>query len=480
VARLPAAARRVGRGEYAPMPVHGGDELADLAQAFNAMQTGIASREARIVHQANHDALTDLPNRACALRHLDQAIDRARAGGGTLAVLMLDLNRFKEINDTLGHGFGDGVLRVVAQRLRNVVREGDLLARLGGDEFLVVMEGAGAEVACERARVLATALDAPFALDATQVSLHASIGLAVHPEHAPAAATLLRRADIAMYEAKASHGQPALYRPGRDEHHLRQVALMGDLKWARERGELSLAFQPKIDLRTRGVAHVEALLRWNHPGFGRVPPDEFIPLAERSGIVTALTRYVIDEALRITAPWMRAGLIHGVAVNLSPVDLLDGALAGYIDDCLAAHGVHGEALILEVTESTAMQDLAASITTMQTLRGAGIRLSIDDFGTGHSSLAKLHSLPVQEIKIDKSFIGALAGGSDEVIVRSAIEIAHNMGLVVIAEGVEDERALRVLQALGCDMVQGYLFAPPLAPQDFGAWHASFARQGAEA
>jgi diguanylate cyclase (GGDEF)-like protein len=478
VTRLAEAARRIGSGDYAAHVVpQGGGELAELANAFNAMQAGIAQREAHIRHQASHDALTDLPNRSAALQHLDAVLARVGPARGGCAVLMLDLNRFKEVNDTLGHGFGDEVLRVIAQRLKSVVRQGDLLARLGGDEYLVVLEGAGAEVAQQRARALAEALLAPIVLDDAQVSLDASVGIAVFPQHAQDAATLLRRADIAMYEAKAQFRNVEVYRSGLDEHHLRQIMLMGELKFAQERGQLALHFQPKIEVGSGEVAHVEALLRWQHPQLGRIGPDEFIPLAERAGTINALTRHVVDEALRLAGPWLERGMIRAIAVNLSPLDLLDEDLPRFVQERLQAHGVPRGALVLEVTEGSAMQNLAASLATMHRLRAAGVRLSIDDFGTGHSSLATLRSLPVDELKIDKSFIRLLGSeGDDAVIVRSAIEIGHNMGLSVIAEGVEDARSLALLEQLGCDMVQGYLFSPPLAPDAFEAWHAGYARR----
>ncbi len=477
VSLLAAAATRIGHGDYAePLPVHGRDELAELATAFNSMQAGIAQREARIHYQASHDALTGLPNRSTALQHLDAAIARSTSADGSCCVLMLDLDRFKEINDTLGHAFGDEVLHDVAARLQDDVRADDLLARLGGDEFLVILEGAGAQTGAERALALVSLIARPFELGEAQVSLDVSIGVAAFPEHGSEAASLLRRADIAMYEAKSLQSHVAIYQSGRDEHHLRQLSLMGDLKLAQERDQLSVAFQPKIDLRSGKVAHVEALLRWTHPQFGKVGPDEFIPLAERSGVISGLTRYVIIEALRVTGPWMRRQLIEAVAINLSPLDLLDRELPAFVREQLESHAVSGRSLVFEITESTAMRDLGASLATMHALRACGVRLSIDDFGTGHSSLAQLRSLPVDEIKIDKSFITQLGGDNDaSVIVRSAIEIGHNMGLSVIAEGVEDERSLAILKSLNCDMVQGYFFSPPLAPVDFPVWHAQYTR-----
>jgi len=476
IAKLARAAERIGEGDYAKtLPVSGRrDELSALAVTFNRMQHDIASREARIRHQASHDGLTGLPNRNHALQSLQDAL--SRAAGRPCAVLILDLDHFKEINDTLGHGFGDAVLGTIAQRLRHTIRDGDLLARLGGDEFIVVLEGADETTAVQRAWALADALETPLGLgeNQAQVSVAASIGVAVHPQHGDAADVLLRRADIAMYEAKQTHAQVAVYQLGRDEIHLRQIRLISDLRHAREAGQLHLKFQPKIDLLDNRVAHVEALLRWQHPELGPISPDEFIPLAERSGLIHEITSFVIDEGLREAAAWRKAGIAVGLAVNLSALDLLDAFLPRTVATLLHRHAFPAQELILEITESTVMRDVQTALATMRKLRAMGVKLSIDDFGTGHSSLAQLKSLPVDEIKIDKSFVMQLAHSpEDTVIVRSAIEIGHNMGLTVIAEGVEQTGSLDILRALRCDMVQGYLFSEPVDAAQFREWHARF-------
>lgn len=470
VAELAEAARRIGSGDYTrALPPMGRDELGELASAFNGMQSGIAEREQQILHQARHDGLTDLPNRTHALSMLGTAI--TRAGGCTsCAVVLIDLDRFKEINDTLGHGFGDRVLVLAAQRLKDALAAGDLLARLGGDEFLVVMEGVDTPAALERAGVLAGALRDPLHLGDTQVSLDASIGVAMYPEHGREADMLLRRADIAMYDAKDLRGGVVLYQPGRDEIHLRQLTLLADLRPAIAHGELDMVFQPKIDLATGQVAHAEALVRWAHPELGKIGPDEFVPLAERSGLIHALTRFVLDRGLGQLRAWSQDGLDIALAVNISSIDLLDAAFPEHVLSALAQHSVPANRLIIEITESTLMRDLESAVKVLRRLREAGVRLSIDDFGTGHSSLAQLRGLPVDEIKIDKSFVMRLTEGSeDAVIVRSAIEIGHNMGLRVIAEGVETADGLAVLRRLHCDMAQGFLFSPPLHPDAFVQW-----------
>lgn len=458
VVQLARAAQRVQDGDYSqPIEVAGRDEIAQLAAAFGHMQQGIAAREARILHQAHHDGLTGLPNRSLAHERLERALGTVRG-----AVLVLDLDRFKEINDTLGHGFGDQVLEEVGKRLRQAVRPGDLVARLGGDEFMVLMADVDGERAMQRARDLLGQLRRPLDLPTTRINLDASLGLALHPEHGTDAQTLLRRADIALYDAKEARAGVAVYQEGRDEVHLRQLALVGDLRESIARGQLSLRYQPKVDLASRQVRHVEALLRWHHHALGPVSPDEFIPLAERSGYVHEITRFVLEAALAQNAAWRGKGLDLGMAVNLSAMDLMDADLPGFVQAALRRHEVPAGRLILEVTEGALMRDVDYAVRMLHRLRDIGVRLSIDDFGTGYSSLAQLKRMPVDEMKIDKSFVMQLIEGSDDaVIVRSTIELGHNMGLTVIAEGVETDSGLELLRRFRCDMVQGYLFSPPL-------------------
>ena len=483
VARLADAARRIEGGDYAEsLPVVGDDELSDLANAFNRMQGGIAEREQRIRHQAQHDTLTGLPNRVHALALLEAALAQARTSDTRCAVLLLDLDRFKEINDTLGHAFGDSVLEEVGRRLRNAIDEHDQLARLGGDEFLVLVAATDEAGALERAWSIIRALEAPLDLSErqAQVSIGASIGLALYPLHATDADALLRRADIAMYEAKQAQRRVAVYQAGHDETHLRRIGLIGDLRTACERNEFRVFYQPKIDLRSQRVAHVEALLRWQHPVLGNIAPDEFIPLAEHCGLIHEITGFVLAAGLQQASAWRKDGLDIGLAVNLSPMDLLDARLPERVAGLLLAHRFPAQDLILEITESTVMRDVQSALVTMRALRALGVRLSIDDFGTGHSSLAQLRSLPVDEIKIDKSFVMGLDSRPDDtVIVRSAIEIGHNMGLVVIAEGVEQAGSLEILQRLHCDMVQGYFFSKPIPAEDFRRWHDDFQANAAE-
>ncbi len=469
VSLLATAALRIQRGEYAePVQVDARGELGQLAAAFNQMQAGIAEREATILHQAGHDRLTGLPNRERALQRLAQTLVDSSAQRA--AVFSLDLNRFKEINDTLGHAFGDRVLAEAGARLCKSTREGDLVARLGADEFLLILTDTNATESLHRAAFLADVLRQPFELGETSILIDCSIGIAVFPDHGSDAETLLRRADIALYEAKDTRRDVAMYAAGRDEQHLHQLRLIGDLRTCIHRRELHLVYQPKVSLEDGRVEHAEALLRWEHPEFGAVRPDEFIPLAERSGVIHALTMYVLDVAIAEVSRWQSVGIESGVAINLSAEDLLSDTLAERVRDCLQRYSVSPTKLILEVTESAVMRDLETSLRTLHALRRMGIRIAIDDFGTGQSSLAQLKRLPIDELKIDKSFVLSLApGGEDELIVRSIIDLAHTLSMRVVAEGVETAVGLRLLRQHGCEVAQGYHLSRPLPAEQFVEW-----------
>lgn len=471
VAVLSGAAARVESGDYSRLAeVKGNDEFSALAGVFNRMQAGLAQREQRILYQASHDVLTGLPNRFMAIERLGEALQRTSTEDQSCAVLMLDLDRFKEINDTLGHEFGDSVLIEVSKRLRTVIRGDDLIARLGGDEFMALFECIDQDSALQRAHGICELIREPLELRQTTVALGASIGLAMFPEHGRSPEQLLRRADIAMYEAKQNQSRVSAYQSGHDESHLRQLRLMADLRRAIAEDELALYFQPKIDARSGLVRHAEALVRWRHPELGMIGPDEFIPLAERSGSIHALSRWVLDGALAQCRNWIDSGLNLSVAVNLSAMDLMDEGLVTDVLVCLERHRLMPGSLIVEVTESALMRDIKYAVGVLESLGDAGILIAIDDFGTGHSSLSQLKSLPVHELKIDKSFVMRLVQGSDDdVIVRSTIEIGHNMGLRVIAEGVETEDGLNLLRRYGCDMLQGFFFSPPLPADGFAQW-----------
>lgn len=473
VGALARAAERIRGGEYATrLDVRGGDEFATLADAFNAMQDGIAEREQRIVHQAGHDALTGLPNREHALTLLHGKLQGADLLEGALA--MIDLRRFHEVNDLLGHRHGDLALAEIARRLQATVRGNDLVARLGGDEFMVALWGVDPAAATGRADAVVAALTAPMEIDGAPLRLDATLGLVPFRRdeagRLPDARTLFRRVEIANDLAKRECVAVALYREGMDEQHLRQLAIVGELRGAIDSDQFSLHYQPKVDVATRDVRHVEALLRWTHPTLGRIGPDEFIPLAERAGLVGVLTRWVVDRAFADMTAWQSQGIDVGVAINLSAIDLADPDLPGAVLERLHHHGVRATQVIVEVTESAVLADLDRAIASLNVLRAEGLRVSVDDFGTGQSSLGQLKHLPADELKIDKSFVLQLAPGSeDERIVQSIVQLGHALGLKVVAEGLETEAGLDVLARLRCDVAQGYHFSRPLPVEALTVW-----------
>ena len=469
---LAAGAQRIERGDYGqPIDVPQADEIGRLATAFDRMRTGIAEREDHIRHQATHDALTGLPNRSLFFERLEQTIADAAQNGQLVATIIMDVNRFKEINDTLGHPFGDELLVEIGRRLRETLAGSDIVARLGGDEFAVTFVAAEGARPAELAGRIMSAFQSPFVLAGVSIEVNASIGIALYPIHATDAATLMKRADIAMYDSKKRHGQFAVYEPGRDEHSLRRLMMLSDLRQAISRDELELHYQPKVGLNEDGALHAEALVRWRHAEHGMLPPDEFIPIAEQSGSIGLLTRWVLRRAIADCAQWNDSGLDVTVAVNLSALDLFDPHLPAYIRDLLAAAGLPASRIGLELTESAIMNEPAQALRVLRDLKALGITLAIDDFGTGYSSLAQLKRLPVDELKIDKSFVLNLRADSNDdlVIVRSTIELAHNMGLRVIAEGVEHDEGWKILQEMKCDMAQGYFVSRPLPASEFRRW-----------
>ncbi|MDA0184604.1 EAL domain-containing protein [Solirubrobacter phytolaccae] len=414
-------------------------------------------------HQALHDALTGLPNRELFKDRIDQTVRTAKRTGETAVVMIMDLDHFKEINDTLGHHMGDLLLQEVSSRLQKALRDSDTVARLGGDEFGVLLPSvATSEDAAAVAQQLLANLREPFVLDGMRLEIDASIGLALYPKDGEDNEVLQQRADIAMYSAKQAGRGFAMFEPELDRHSPRRLALAGGLRSAINEGQIRLFYQPKADLRTGRIMGCEALARWDHPEFGIVGPSEFVPIAEQTGLITPLTSFVLDAAIMQVREWQQAGLELSVAVNLSARSFLDTQLAVEIPRLLARHSVEARLLELEITESMLMTDPARAEATLTRLSQIGLTLSVDDFGTGYSSLANLKRLPVDVIKIDKSFVMEMAvDASDAAIVRSTIELAHNLGLRVVAEGVESEDAWRHLEALGCDLAQGYYLSRPL-------------------
>src|SRR3954447_59479 len=414
-------------------------------------------------HQALHDALTGLPNRELFRDRIDQTVRTGRRNGDIAVVMIMDLDHFKEINDTLGHHMGDLLLQEVSSRLHATLRDSDTVARLGGDEFGVLLPSVHhPEDAAAVAQQLLAILREPFVLDGMWLEIDASIGIALYPTHGEHNETLQQRADIAMYSAKQAGRGYALFEPELDRHSPRRLALAGGLRSAINEGQIRLYYQPKAELDTGRIMGVEALARWDHPEFGIVGPSEFVPIAEQTGLITPLTSFVLDAAIRQVRDWQAAGLELSVAVNLSARSFLDTQMAVEIPRLLNRWGVDAELLELEITESMLMTEPTGAEAPLPRLSETGLTLSVDDFGTGYSSLANLKRLPVDVIKIDKSFVMEMAvDASDAAIVRSTVDLAHNLGLRVVAEGVESEDAWRQLEALGCDFAQGYYLSRPL-------------------
>ncbi|UZJ61575.1 EAL domain-containing protein [Pseudomonas sp. KU26590] len=469
VSALAQAARRIGEGDYAtPVVLDRRDELGLLASAINSMQSGIAERELQLAHNALHDPLTGLPNRALVMERLGSAVVAQRP----VALLYLGIDNFRAISANVGLEGVEQLLRIISAQLQEPLRPGDTVARLSDNEFLLLVQNAETDSAVAVADRLQGLLIKPQRIGEQDIAMDACIGIAAYPANGDSATELLRRASIARQDAAQLPGRLQVYVDGRDVAHLRQISLIRDLRQAARNGELSLHYQPKLDIRNGRVTQAEALLRWQHPQFGSVSPAEFIVLAERTGSIQILTNWVIEEALRQLAEWAQRGLILQVSVNISADDLLGNELADRVSALLKLYRVPAEQLIFEITESAIMREPEQSLKVLNRLREFGISLSVDDFGTGYSSLAHLKRLPVQELKIDQSFVRDLDETSeDAVIVRSTIEMSHNLGLKVVAEGVEYEHSLRLLERWHCDTAQGYLISRPLSASAFEAWIA---------
>ncbi|MCF1595643.1 putative bifunctional diguanylate cyclase/phosphodiesterase [Streptomyces muensis] len=416
------------------------------------------------------DPLTGLPNRQWLLERIWTALDDAERIGARSALMLIDLDRFRSVNDTLGHLAGDRLLLQIADRLRLALPRGAEAARLGGDEFAVLLPVADSTTSATRvARGLVAALSSPLDLDGLTLVLEASAGVAVFPDHALDAEGMLRRADVAMYQAKRDRTGVEVYESKRDSNTPDRLGLLGDLRRALDAHEVELHYQPKVRFDGQ-VAGLEALVRWVHPERGKVPPDEFIAIAESSGLMPQLTEYVLETALGQVARWRAQGLFVPVAVNVSPRDVHTPGFAGSVAARLARHGVPAGALQLEITEHVLLEDPQRAADTLAGLTGHGVKMSLDDFGTGYSSLVHLRRLPVSELKIDRSFVARLAvDNEDAEIVRCTVDLAHSLGLLVVAEGVEDDETWERLRDLRCDAVQGWLVAAAMPPEETTAW-----------
>jgi diguanylate cyclase (GGDEF)-like protein len=420
-------------------------------------------------HAVTHDALTGLGNRTLLKERVDGDIGDASAGA-QFALLMLDIDRFREINDTLGHDTGDKVLAEAALRIQAVLPDGGVLARVGGDEFVAYVPDTNRNNAQAIANTIRGAFTETMVVDGFPLDVPVSIGIALYPEHGEDAEVLIQRADVALYIAKEGQTGAEMYRPERDQHSHRRLSLVNDLRRALEDRQLFVQYQPKVDALSGEAVGVEALVRWRHPEHGLVPPDEFVPLAERTGLIQPLTDQVLELAVMQCALWRRAGFEFSVAVNLSAQNLHQPGLMDSVQRLLHRYSVQPEHLTLEITESTVMAEPEEAMRLLGDFNAMGVRLTIDDFGTGYSSLAYLRQLPVQEVKIDRSFVRDIATNPDDAtIVRAIVYLAKNLGLEVVAEGVEDNESWTLLTRLGCDRVQGYGIARPLDPQDLTLW-----------
>jgi diguanylate cyclase (GGDEF)-like protein/PAS domain S-box-containing protein len=429
--------------------------------------------EQELRHQMLHDALTGLANRTLFHDRLTQELDREHHPPQDLALLLLDLDHFKDINDAFGHDQGDLLLQEVARRVRGTLPATDLVARLGGDEFAVLLPGVGADGALRVMHTITTALAAPIAIGSYPFHVVTSAGIVVCPDHGQDAQTLLRRAEVAMYAAKRAGDRYRLYSPEQDRSMPTRLALIEELRQAIARDQLVLFYQPIVDMTTQRIECVEALVRWHHPERGLVPPDSFIPLAEQTGLIKPLTQWVLQTALRQLHVWRERGLVLDMSVNLSMTNLHDPELAETIERALARNAIPPTVLRLELTETAIIADIGRAETALRRLSAAGVRIAIDDYGTGYSSLAYLKRLPIEAIKIDKSFVQRMLDDeADAAIVASTIGLGHTLGLRVVAEGVEREEMLTTLVNLHCDAVQGYYLGRPLPAQELEQWLAT--------
>lgn len=472
---LAAAARRMISGDYDTcVAIRSDDEFGELASSFNAMQMAIADREQRISHHALHDPLTDLPNRAKILNNLTNLLEQARTSETSVTVLSIGLLRMNEISSTLGHSATDDLIKMAARQLRANLAEFEVLGHTGSNEFVIVLPEQDTEAAMSYVDRIEGLLGSGATLGRVNIILQTKIGIAEFPRHGEAPADLLRFAAIARAEAEASNERVRVYQPGREDEFLRRLRIVNDLPAALRRGEIQVWFQPKISLPGGEVCGAEALVRWQHPELGFLQPDDFIPAAEQSGMIVALTRHVIAEAVKECCYWETCGHELQISVNLSARDLQDEYLPYHVMQILNEHGLPAERLTLEVTESSIMENVQHALSILECLRDIGIKLSMDDFGTGHSSLAQLRNMPLHELKIDKSFVMNLADDErNDAIIRTTVNLAHSMKLQVVAEGVEDIETMQRISELGCEQAQGYFLSKPVPANSIRAWFENF-------
>jgi diguanylate cyclase (GGDEF)-like protein len=471
LALITRGAARIREGDYSvPIETGHSGEIEVLADSINHMRRGIAEREREILRLAYDDPLTGLPNRLKFNSSVLEHIQQRQANLGRFAVMMMDLDRFKIINRSLGHEVGDAVLKNVAARLRDLLGQRGTVARLGGDEFGIVQPITALDEARDLAQRILRVLEEPVSIEGQSIDVSASLGIASFPIDGQDPSTLIRHADSAMYTAKQNHSGFEFFNPLSETERLGQLSLLGELRRAVERNELRVWYQPKVDLHSGVVCGVEALVRWEHPHRSIVLPYEFLPFAERTGYIRAITQKVLDVALRDCGRWGAEGLMLEMSINISTRDLLDPELPLLLRHLLDRHRVPADHIALEITESSFMHEPELALNTLTELDALGVQLSIDDFGTGYSSLSYLKKLPVDEMKIDQTFVRNMVNDPhDLAIVRSTIDLAHNLGLKVVAEGVEDQHCFERLRFLGCDQAQGYFVSRPLPEDQLRTW-----------
>lgn len=477
IVTLVEAARRMAEGIYSqPIKIKTEDEFGVLAQGFNSMQEAISNRERDIVHMAHHDSLSGLPTREIVVGEIRDALGE----NDQLAIINFVLHSFDELASSLGHRTADRLIQLVAGRLRDQLEEHEILGHLNHPEFVLVLPGAGLDEAEEYALELQQKLRSGFAVGDANISLQIRAGISLYPEHGVNSSELLRCAGIARGHSSQQLGEISVYKVGQEEKSLELIQIVGDFPRALQNRELWVEYQPKIDCETLEVTGAEALVRWDHPTLGRLSPDVFIGAIERAGGISQLTRWVLEEAAATLSGWRAQGREFSVAVNVSAHDLVDDFLPRHIRMLCDRYGIKAEWLTIEITESAIMHDVEGSMTIVEMIRKLGCKIAIDDFGTGHSALAQLKRLPVDELKIDKSFVLNIEDKRDEAVVRTAIELAHQFGLTVVAEGVENQASLNRLQQLECESAQGFYFSRSMEPGDFVAWARAWSRgEGAD-
>ena len=471
VEELTAAAERLEAGNYsAEVPLPSTSELKQLANAFNAMRAAVADREATIQYQANHDASTGLQTRSRITPILDEMLNQARLTKQSVAIYLVEIQQLESIIGSFGHGAGDQVLSEVAQRLTALEHRRDHVGHIGTGRFLVLLESIDPSMVDYQAERMVERLRASFDYSGVSFQLDIRMGVVVFPKDGAQSAELLQRADLALIRAKEAGETVGAYFPGDDSSHRHRLTILGELRHAIASNELELHYQPKVEARTSRLVGCEALVRWRHPKKGFIPPGDFIPHAERTGAIRPLTLWVVAQAFRDLKRWQDTGFKIDMSINVSQLDLADASFVESIRSLIVDTGADAGGVVYEVTESGAMKDLTATLRLMELLQVFGIRFSIDDFGTGYSSLAHLKRLPVDEVKIDRSFIEELeARSDDDLIVRSTINLGHAMNLKVVAEGVELISSWDTLGRLGCDLIQGYFISKPLPVEEFTAW-----------